>query len=158
MLNREELNALFGYCLSLTRERQSAEDLLHNGVEKLLRSKAAARNPVSYTRTIIRNLFIDQCRRNKIVSFETLDDDAPLILNERDLEEVWLDRDHIDKLLDQLGVAERETLFLWAVAGYTSAEIAAEIDVPRGTVLARLHRIKQKLNVINFEQNLSGGW
>lgn len=158
MLNRDELNALFGYCFSLTREKQSAEDLLHNGVEKLLRSEAITRSPVSYTRTIIRNLFIDQCRRNKVVSFEPLENDAPLILNERDLEDVLIDRDHIDKLLDQLGIAEREVLFLWAVVGYTAAEIAAEIDVPRGTVLTRLHRIKQKLNVINFEQNLSGGW
>ena len=40
---------------------------------------------------------------------------------------------------------ERELLFFWAVEGCTAQEIADRTDSPRGTVLSRIHRLRQKI-------------
>lgn len=152
MLDKSQLNGLYQYSLSLTAEAMAAEDLLQSAIERLLKVKPRPNNVFAYTRKIIRNQFIDDCRRKQIIDFEPLDDHAPMLLDEQDLEKVVIDQALVEQLLSQLGNAEREVLFLWAVAGFTANEIAKEIDAPRGTVLARLYRIKQKCQ--GYEQQL----
>jgi len=39
----------------------------------------------------------------------------------------------------------RELLYLWAVEEYTSKELADLFNVPPGTILSRLHRLKIKI-------------
>lgn len=145
MLSRSEINSLFLYGLSLTQDREQAEDLLQTTIEKLLKQTTLPNNILAFARTTLRNQFIDQCRRDKIIDFIPIDQDSPLLMDESDLEQLIIDRQQIEKLMQQLHNAEREVLFLWAFEGYTAAEIATELDIPRGTVLARLYRARQKL-------------
>ena len=145
VLDRQKINKLFQYGLSLTMDRSHADDLVQNAIEQLLKQPYPPHNIMAYARTIIRNRFIDDCRHRNIIHFDSIEQDAPILLDESDLESLMIDRDTIDKLLSQLDNAEREILFLWAVEGYTAAEIAEQTLVPRGTVLARLYRIKHKL-------------
>jgi len=44
-----------------------------------------------------------------------------------------------------LNPVEREILHLWAVEGMTTAQIAEQLDTPRGTVLSRIYRMRQRL-------------
>jgi len=157
MLDRSQINALFHYCLSLAADKPAAEDLLQSSLERLLNLKPPANNPFAYARKIIRNQFIDNCRRQNIVDFEALDDHEPMLLDEQDLEKMTIDANLIEIFMGVLGNAEREVLFLWAVAGFTASEIAKETNTARGTVLARLYRIRKKCQNLDRETKMGGG-
>ena len=142
-LDTDSLQSLFRYCYALCREPSAAEDLLHTALEKALRKPVEVMSQ-SYLRTIIRNQFIDQCRRQSRVAFEPIEDHLPTLLSITTLEEVWLQQLTIEEIFSQLTAAEGEILYLWAMEGFTAEEIATETGQSRGTVLSRLHRIKQK--------------
>lgn len=52
---------------------------------------------------------------------------------------------------------ESEVLYYWAIEGMTTQEIADQIDVPRGTVLSRLYRIRKRFDTKAENNELSGG-
>ncbi|GIU15002.1 RNA polymerase sigma factor RpoE [Shewanella sp. MBTL60-112-B2] len=143
-MDRELLQSLYRYCICLTGNSALAEDLLQTAVESWLKSSSRPVQLKAYLRKVIRNQFIDDCRRLKLVDFEPLDDNAPVLLDETCLEEIEIQHNLIEYLFEQLNPAEREVLYLWAIEGYSAAEIAADLHQPRGTILSRLHRIKLK--------------
>ncbi len=157
MLDREDLNSLFRYSLSLCADPTLAQDILHSAIEKTLSTNSTINKPLSYLRRVIRNQFIDYCRRQKTVCFEPIDTTDPVVFDEKGLENFWIDNNYVDYLLNELNSAEREILFLWAVEGYSAKEIADYLDAPRGTVLSRLFRIKKKLQTLDQDKQLGGG-
>ncbi|WP_299809543.1 RNA polymerase sigma factor [uncultured Shewanella sp.] len=144
-MDRELLQSLYRYCFCLTGNNSQAEDLLQTAVESWLKTSSRPLQLRAYLRKVIRNQFIDDCRRLKIVDFEPLDDNAPVLLDEICLEEVEIQHNLIEHLFELLNPAEREVLYLWAIEGYSAAEIAEDLQQPRGTILSRLHRIKLKI-------------
>ena len=155
--DRDQLQKLYQYCFSLTRDPVAAEDLLQTSLEKWISRGKAAHTTISYVRKIIRNQFIDDYRRKNIVEFETIEEDAPALLDETSLEDLHIQRDLITYVFSQLATSEREILYLWAMFGYTAAEIAEDTGQPRGTVLSRLHRIKQKvIAVVHADEEKTG--
>ncbi|MGS0682205.1 RNA polymerase sigma factor [Shewanella sp. 125m-7] len=143
-MDRELLQSLYRYCYCLTANSTLAEDLLQTAMESWLKSTTKPEYLSAYLRTIIRNQFIDDCRRLKRIDFEPLEDNAPALLDESCLEELQVQHNLIEYLFKQLNAAEREVLYLWAIEGYSTAEIAKDLGQPRGTILSRLHRIKLK--------------
>jgi RNA polymerase sigma-70 factor (ECF subfamily) len=137
---RELLQAAFRYAFSLTHHQCDAEDLVQSAWLKLLsmNAKVPAKNLLLVT---IRNLFFDELRRRKIVSFCALDEEEPTAC-QSDKRSAFGD---IDTLLSELRPEERETLFLHAVEGYTASEISRLTGQPRGTVLSLMHRARQRL-------------
>lgn len=102
--------------------------------------------------TTIRNLHVDQYRRRRRVRFTSLElaertEPAPPDAMSNDAAVT------IGYLLGRLRVAEREALFLHAVAGYTADEIATLTDQPRGTVLSLMHRGRRKLRALAADQD-----
>ncbi|QFU25497.1 sigma-70 family RNA polymerase sigma factor [Shewanella sp. YLB-09] len=144
-MTREQLQSLYRYSFCLTADRGRAEDLLQNGLEKWLKCGKELEYSHAYIRKIIRNQFIDDCRRQHKLAFESIDEHAAVLLDETSLETLQIQHNLIEQVFELLNVAEREVLYLWAVDGYTAAEIAKDLAQPRGTVLSRLHRIKQKV-------------
>ena len=71
-----------------------------------------------------------------------------IVIAQADLEIVW-------ELLDPF---ERELLYYWAVEEMTAQEIAGQIDVPRGTVLSRIYRVRKKIETEIRSGRLSGGY
>tara|TARA_B100000953_G_C17840270_1_gene364847 strand:+ start:93 stop:653 length:561 start_codon:yes stop_codon:yes gene_type:complete len=67
---------LLPFALSLTGNMDDAEDLCQTTLLKLIENKKiflAAEYPLAYSRTILRNTFIDKCRKDsKIASLEEL--------------------------------------------------------------------------------------
>lgn len=144
MIDRDQLQALFRYCVMLTRDTEKAEDLLQASLENWLSRGKSQSYSHPYMRRIVRNQFIDNCRRHQRVAFESLEEGTPILLDETSLEEMQIQQDLISLVVEELNTAEREVLYLWAVDGYSASEIAHELEQPRGTILSRLHRIKHK--------------
>ncbi len=71
-----------------------------------------------------------------------------LVIAEHDMGLIW----------DQLDAFDREILFYWAVEGYSLQEIANQIDVPRGTLLSRVHRLRKKITDSMEVATESGGY
>ena len=53
--------------------------------------------------------------------------------------------EHLARAIDQLPPAARETLLLREVEGLSYSEIASALDIPKGTVMSRLHYARKQL-------------
>lgn len=146
--NRANLNRLFQYAYTLTGEREQAADLVQDTVEKLLRSEngaAPADAPLAFAKRTLRNTFYDHCRHNEVIERHHQRQPTVEMDGERSLEEMVIDQDLLARLWSRLQPQERELLYFWAVEGRTIGEIATHLDIPRGTLLSRVHRLRQRL-------------
>lgn len=139
----ERLQKGYRYALALTHHAADAEDLVHEAWLNLSRRYGRVEtNAVLFT--AVRNLFVDQCRRKKIVQFDSLEDSGGSELAAAPQNEPGVQGD-LDALLGTLRPVEREALFLHYYEGRTAEEIAQLTGQPRGTVLSLLHRSIAKL-------------
>ena len=156
MLDQSALQRLFRYGFSLTHDEDAAYDLVQDALETSLRkapfNTAAA---MSYVQSIMRNRFIDQYRRDHRHPTVSFDDNQPVNIDLRVLEDTVIAEHEVEAIMTGLEPLERELLFFWAVEGYTAQEIARHIDCPRGTVLSRIHRLRQK--ILRHHESTSAG-
>jgi RNA polymerase sigma-70 factor (ECF subfamily) len=139
----ERLQSGYRYALALTHHAADAEDLVQEAWLNLSRRYGRIEsNALLFT--AVRNLFVDQCRRKKIIQFDSLDQPEPPELPVAVEEEPGVKGD-LETLLAVLRPVERETLFLHYYQGHTAEEIAQLTGQPRGTVLSLLHRAIAKL-------------
>src|SRR5579862_9142985 len=139
----ERLQKGYRYAVALTHHLEDAQDLVHEAWLNLSRRYGRVEsNAVLFT--AVRNLFVDQCRRKKIVQFESLD--VPEAPDVQDLAENQPGvQGDLEVLLGILRPAEREALFLHYYEGRTAEEIGQLTNRPRGTVLSLLHRAIARL-------------
>ncbi len=143
LTDAERLQSGYRYALALTHHPADAEDLVQEAWLNLCRRYGRVEsNALLFT--AVRNLFVDQCRRKKIVHFESLDQPEPPEVPPISDAEPGVQGD-LDALLAVLRPVERETLFLHYYQGHTAEEIAQLTGQPRGTVLSLLHRAIAKL-------------
>jgi RNA polymerase sigma-70 factor (ECF subfamily) len=146
MLDRPTLQRLFRYGFSLTRNEDAAYDLLQDALEISLRKAPTNDNAtISYVQRIMRNRFIDQYRRDHRHQIVSLDENQPASIDPQVLEDIVIAEHEVESIMIMLEPLERELLFFWAVEGYTAQEIADRTDSPRGTILSRIHRLRQKI-------------
>jgi RNA polymerase sigma-70 factor (ECF subfamily) len=160
--NKDNLNQLYRFAIALTTNSQTAEDLLHTGIERALTGKLSAiDNKMAYVRTIIRNAWYDELRKKKShneVLSDFLEDDTgcdiePTSLIEPDSNDVIIQQIQLQRTWVLLSDQQRELLYLWCILGMTAAEIAIELKLPRGTVMSKIHRLKVALQ--KYHQQLS---
>jgi RNA polymerase sigma-70 factor (ECF subfamily) len=141
------LSDVYGYAYRLTGNQTDAEDLTQQtfltAQQKLdqLREASAA-GP--WLRSIARRLFLaDRRRKAPLVVGDLADEPGRPALEP--LADFPIDRHALDWALAQLPAEQRlmVTRFYFEEASYR--EIAAECDVPLGTVMSRLARAKQRL-------------
>ena len=143
----------YRYAYGITRCRYRAEDLVHDAWLKIFRCYGRVDCQALLYRTV-KNLFIDECRRQRIASFESLDQmalDIPLAVSTQYL---GLECD-LELFLAALRPCEREVIFLHYHRGHTAAEIGELTSRPRGTVLCLLHRAMAKLKATRMELEVS---
>lgn len=140
---RDLLQAGYRYGLALAHRVEDAEDLVQEAWLNLSRRYGRVESKAVLF-TAVRNLFIDQCRRRKIVHFDSLDEPEPPVLPGVDGEEPGLKGD-VAKLLDTLSAQEREVIFLHYYEGRTAEEISQLTSRPRGTILSLMHRAIARL-------------
>ncbi|WDE09051.1 sigma-70 family RNA polymerase sigma factor [Thalassomonas viridans] len=144
MLNNEELNRLYQYGLSLCQNEDRAYDLLQSSLEKYLSKDLSIEHPVAYLRTMMRNRYFDEQRHRKLqlVKQDELKEAEDAF---KSLEDVYIEQEQIGQLLQALDDEERELMFLWAVEEYSVQEVANMQGKPKGTLLSKIHRLKQRL-------------
>lgn len=163
------LDALYGYCRSLTDRAQDAEDLLQEVLvrglkaHRALRDERAAR---SWLFTIATNTWRDHHRaRGRQVStvsldaprdgrdgddfslFETLAVEDPFPYSDQlhlDFLRLFRSAD-VQSVFRTMTPVHRLPLILTTVHGFSCKEAAAILDVPLGTLLSRLHRGRKQL-------------
>lgn len=141
------LQAGYRFAYSLTHQHHDAEDCVQEAWLRLCRTYGAVESR-SLLFTTVRNIFTDRCRRDKIVSFETLEaDEADPRWDTTEFSaeaEPGVTGD-LDHLLGHLRAEEREVLFLHHLEGRTAREISELTGRPRGTVLSLMQRALKKL-------------
>ncbi len=146
------LNAGYRYALSLTTNRQDAEDIVHDAWIRLdNRYKKAPEKTLLYT--TIRNLYIDSYRRAMKIRFSEFEESlhAPEAVMPANVS-----AEELDRFLQRLRDVEREALYLSVVEGYTADEISKMTDTARGTILSLIHRSKIKLKKWMAGENIHG--
>lgn len=146
MFSDEELNRFYRYCTALTGNEADAFDLLQDSLEKFVRrGSQGIENPRGYFFRMIRNQFIDERRRRRHQQENLYEEGKVIQLDSLSLEDMVIERDQAEKMMAMLDTEDRELLFLWAVEGFTIQEIADHWDIPKGTLLARIHRLRMRI-------------
>ena len=145
-----EIVPLRRYAISLTRDRDSAEDLVQTSLVRAL-SRAqqfqAGTNLRAWLFTIVRNEFISSKRsarsRGPHISIEDAGYDLPC----RAGQEAHVELKEITKVIMKLPSAERSLLGRIAYEGQTYPEAAMALSVAVGTVKSRISRTRARLHL-----------
>ena len=152
MFNKDELNQLYRYALSLSAHEPSAYDLVQSAVERYLKKSSTLlvpiEKPLAYIKTIIRHHYFDLQRHKNIVPIISIESDEVAYIEpvEGDsMEDLLINQQEVQQLIAGLTTEENELLYLWAVEEHTVEEIACIYNKPKGTMLSKLHRLKKRL-------------
>lgn len=149
----EHLDALYGYAMTLARDRTEAEDLVQ---ETYLRAVKAANQPLpeenlkAWLFVIMRNTWLN-IMRHRHHGVQIFDDETaagaasdptnnPHVVYLRKLE-----RELVREAIASLHVRHREIIVLRDIEGFSYHEIATLLNCPAGTVMSRLGRARGKL-------------
>lgn len=136
---------LYRYALMLSRNRAMAEDLVQETflrAWRFLDTLRDERKAKSWLMTTLRREFARQFERYQ-PPFDAVD--LEQIAGDNAVNpEVWAVRRGLARLPDKY----REALVLQVIGGYSGAEIAELLELPRATVNTRLFRARQQLRRI----------
>lgn len=144
-IDRGNLQKLFRYAYALTADEQDAYDLLYAAIETSLNKPAGnEEKQLAYIRAIMRNRFIDEYRRQQSFPLENIDDHSAISINGSSLENVVIASHDLAALWKDIEPFDRELLYYWVVEGFSMAEISEKLDISRGTLLSRVHRLRKR--------------
>lgn len=136
--------AVYRVAYRLTGSPQDAEDLTQQAfldAQRHLPSLRDASRAKAWVCMIVRNLFRQSVRKPELT---TVAMDAVVELAEAASTET-VDRDELQRALNALPEEFRTVLVLYYFEDLNYPQIAAELDLPIGTVMSRLSRGKQHL-------------
>ena len=157
------------FALQLIGNPDDALDVAQDAMVRFFRSlgRFDSTRPVRpWLLRIVRNLIRDRARRNRIRRTESLEpaDDDALRFEPRDESpdpEALAERRQLQRLvwecLQELPTQYRETLVLRDYQDLAYAEIASTLNIPRGTVMSRLHRARRLLHDLVRDKQRSTG-
>lgn len=145
--------SLSSYARFLTKDSEDAKDLMQETIVRALvkRDKfTIGSNMRAWLHTIMRNIFINNYRKNKRIVFTTdgeENEQAALAARDVAWNSGWnkLREREVKKAVDDLPAAYRMPLELY-YKGYLYKEISAILDEPLGTVKSRIHLAKKTLS------------
>jgi RNA polymerase sigma-70 factor (ECF subfamily) len=142
--NRREL---YTYSLALTRNREAAEDAIHNAFQRLLCRGSAPTDLRPYVFSCVRNAAIDDLRQKKRREDGIID--LPNDTNQGMARGLGAE---LPQLLTQLSEDERETIVLKVFDGMTFQEIADLREASSNTVASWYRRGMEKLKALWTEE------
>jgi RNA polymerase sigma-70 factor (ECF subfamily) len=142
------LPALRRYALGLAGDRQTADDLVQDCIERALRridTLVDEQRLGGWLRSILFNVFIDGRRaartRGEIVEEGVLEE-LPDTTVQPDMRQ---EANEVLRATATLTPLHRQVLLLIAAQGLSYREVAEELGVPVGTVMSRLARAREQL-------------
>lgn len=139
--------ALRRFALALTRNRETADDLVQDTIERALsrwRLRRRDRPLRPWLFAILRNLHVSQWRRARRSPI-TADDRIDEIAAVSDAVEARVELRQVLELLATLPEEQRMAILLVAVEGLSYTQAAEVMDVAVGTVMSRLARARAQL-------------
>ena len=138
---------LYTYAVSITRQREAAEDAIHQAFQQLLRRDLLPADLRPYVFRCVRNAALDGFRRAKVRTDSVFEDPA-----ETDPEAPGsagaFSMAELNLWLDQLSPDERETIILKIYDDFSFQEIADFRGVPLPTATSWYRRGLAKLRVL----------
>lgn len=144
VLYDEHAAALWRYALRLTGDPARAEDVVQETLLRAWRHPDVTSDPERSARawlfTVARNLIIDE-RRSARFRSESVTAEMEQVADRPGPDDVdsALDRLLIGTALGQLSDEHRAVIKRAYYQGWTTSQIAADLDIPEGTVKSRLH-------------------
>lgn len=133
--------AVYGYALSIVKNRQDAEDVLHDCYVTLWDKAEEYRSqdkPMAWILTITRNLSLKLLRQPGTIPLETLHYIAAPSADP-------VEAATLRTCMQVLSAEEREIVVLHAVAGLKHRQIAKLLGIKHATVMSKYRRALQKL-------------
>ena len=145
-LYEQASRAVYGYALSIVKNRYDAEDIMQDTFIKVREAAHLYRaqgTPMAWLLTITKNLAYMKFRADA----RTVCSEQPEPEDEPDLSGIGaaLDRMVLKAALSQLDEQERQIIILHAVSGLKYREISDMMGLPLGSVLSKSHRSLKKL-------------
>jgi RNA polymerase sigma factor (sigma-70 family) len=141
--------ALRRYAFALLRDRDRADDLVQDTLERAL-SRWLLRRPDGDVRawlfTILRNLHVSRWRSDR--RRNTVDLDAAAVPGVAARQEAALEVHDVLAALDQLPEEQKSLLLLVGVDDFSYDDAARILGMPIGTVMSRLSRARQRLRAL----------
>lgn len=134
---------------AMTRDRDKAEDLVQDSLERALARRHLWRGegPVSgWLWKIMLNLHRDGLRRHP-AHLVVVDDLPPTSAPGAGAED-HLALDEVRRAMDRLPTDQRQALVLVALEGMSFREAAGLLDIPEGTLMSRLGRARAGLRAM----------
>ena len=145
-----EIPRLRRYARALLRDRDAADDLVQDCLERALSrldNWRTGENPRRWLFTIMHHLFVDQMRKTKRraeVVMLTLDDSEALSVAAPTRPKSVASREIVDAL-QAISPERRAALLMVGVEGFSYAEAANILGVPAGTLMSRIARGREEL-------------
>lgn len=142
-LYKQTSSAVYGFALSILRNRQDAEDVMQETYVRLAKAASSYRpegKPMAWILTIVHNLARMRLREEKRFCYPEAEEWAS-----EPVDRVSDDRLVLEIALRRLEDGERQIVMLHAVSGLKHREIAALLEKPLSTVLSRYRRALSKL-------------
>jgi len=146
--NRQQL---YTYAVSITGNREAAEDAIHGVFEKLLRGATLPADLRPYVFRSVRNAALDGWRRTK-VRLDSLFETAAVIDATKPEAPPASRPNDLEPLLQQLSADEREAIVLKIYSGLTFQQIADMRDVPLPTASSWYRRGLERLRTMLTEE------
>lgn len=155
-----ELDAVFRFARFLTRNPDTAEELVQDVYARAFRPESVAAftsrggGMRAWLMTIARTSFYGRLEHERagVRALKRVAEDAmtkedsceaPAASEVADID-LSLAGEKIQQALDSMSVELREVLWFWAVEGMKYREIAEALSIPIGTVMSRLHRARSQ--------------
>ena len=148
--------SLYLYALSLTHQRQEAEDLVQETMLKAFLSYTGEGNIQAWLFRVLRNLFIDGYRQKKYrtEAADTQQEPDFHVDEERILQRMEERRQWLYRKLYTLPQTERDVMILTMVSGMSDKEIAELLKISVSNLRVIRHRVKEKLKKAAAEEDI----
>lgn len=148
---------LYAYALALTKDRESARDLVQETYLRALRAYAEFRdqNFRAWIFKILKNIFLNWVKREKLIETEEFQEEhyqreesgskesEPRAWDQDTLRRTF--SDEVFSALMTLPSEYREVLLLREIEDFSYEEISEILSIPVGTVRSRLHRARKEM-------------
>jgi RNA polymerase sigma-70 factor (ECF subfamily) len=156
----KNMDGLKKFALRLTGNVADGEDLLHSTILRALEKRHLFEdnsNFMGWSSKIMFNIFVSQYRRK--TKFETKFDPESFIEKESvgAVQETMVEASEVAEAINSLSPNQRQILVMVCAEGRKYEEVAAQLDIPVGTVRSRLARARASLQEIMDGGGIRGG-